>query len=66
MTFDHRVSNDQEKKRILANGGKIKDSRLFGQLALSRSFGDCPYSSFLSVEPHIYTLQIDEVGSRRG
>ena len=49
MTVNHRITDDKEKQRILAIGGKIKDKRLFGQLALSRSFGDCPYSSFLSV-----------------
>lgn len=59
-TDDHRVSNDVERKRILAIGGRIKDERLFGQLALSRSFGDCPYSSFLSVEPHIFTVQLNK------
>lgn len=41
-------------------GGRIKDERLFGQLALSRSFGDCPFRSFLSVEPHIFTIRIDK------
>lgn len=43
MTVNHRITDDKEKQRILAIGGKIKDKRLFGQLALSRSFGDCPY-----------------------
>lgn len=51
------MSNAVEKKRVLASGARIKDERLFGQLALSRSFGDCPFSSFLSVEPFIYTLK---------
>ena len=51
------MSNAVEKQRVLASGARIKDERLFGQLALSRSFGDCPFSSFLSVEPFIYTLK---------
>ncbi|KAK8808284.1 protein phosphatase [Blastocystis sp. subtype 4] len=59
VTASHRVTNDNERKRILAIGGKIKDKRLFGHLSLSRSFGDCPYSSFLSVEPFIYTMTIN-------
>ena len=53
------MSNAVEKQRVLASGARIKDERLFGQLALSRSFGDCPSSSFLSVEPFIYTLKRD-------
>lgn len=62
--MNHRVTDDKEKQRILAIGGKIKDKRLFGQLSLSRSFGDCPYRSFLSVEPSIYSLEIDKVYHR--
>lgn len=61
MTVNHRITDDKEKQRILAIGGKIKEQATVRQLALSRSFGDCPYSSFLSVEPYIYSVEINRL-----
>jgi len=39
-TFDHKPTNEQERKRIEAAGGSVQLSRVDGQLALSRAFGD--------------------------
>jgi len=39
-TFDHKPTNEQERKRIEAAGGTVQLSRVDGQLALSRAFGD--------------------------
>jgi len=39
-TFDHKPTDDAERRRIEAAGGSVQISRVDGQLALSRAFGD--------------------------
>jgi len=39
-TFDHKPTNEPERKRIEAAGGTVQLARVDGQLALSRAFGD--------------------------
>jgi len=39
-TFDHKPTNDDERRRIEEAGGHVQMSRVDGQLALSRAFGD--------------------------
>lgn len=40
LTTEHKCSNDKELERIKGMGGIVFNSRLFGQLALSRALGD--------------------------
>ena len=41
LSKDHRVARESEKVRVLKNGCRIRDGRVNGVLAVTRSFGDC-------------------------
>jgi len=43
MSYDHKPTNDGEKRRIIASGGFVDFGRVNGTLAVSRAFGDISY-----------------------
>jgi serine/threonine protein phosphatase PrpC len=43
MSYDHKPTNDAEKRRIIASGGFVDFGRVNGTLAVSRAFGDFSY-----------------------
>jgi hypothetical protein len=57
LTYKHKPSSADERKRIEALGGTVVFGRLFGDLAVSRAFGDRDYKKpvwevdYVSVEP---------------
>lgn len=61
MTVPHKASDPNEKRRIEALGGHVFFGRVFGALAVSRSFGDSKFKTpktsqnFVSWEPAIQT-----------
>jgi serine/threonine protein phosphatase PrpC len=44
-TKDHHPDHEAETQRVYAAGGFVRDSRIMGDLALSRAFGDFKYKS---------------------
>jgi len=46
LTEDHKPTNDEERKRIVACRGFVENARVNGSLALSRAFGDADYKRF--------------------
>ncbi|KAL3766117.1 hypothetical protein ACHAW5_001424 [Stephanodiscus triporus] len=43
LSFDHKPSNDVELTRVEKDGGFVRNGRVDGDLAVSRSFGDFGY-----------------------
>lgn len=40
LSFDHKPTNEEEMRRIVAAGGWVDSNRVNGNLALSRALGD--------------------------
>ena len=54
MSYDDKVSDESEMKRIIQAGGKIRKKRINGELAISRGIGDHEYKKYgLICTPHI-------------
>ena len=61
MSYDDRVEDPKEKKRILQQGGVIYSGRIYGSLMLSRSFGDWLIKSYgVIVDPHITKIELTD------
>ena len=43
LSYDHRISDEKERKRIIDSGLKIIDDRIDGTLMLTRIFGNYEY-----------------------
>lgn len=65
MTVPHKASDPNEKRRIEALGGHVFFGRVFGALAVSRSFGDSKFKTpktsqnFVSWEPAIQVRELN-------
>ena len=67
LSYDHRTSDEKEKKRILESGMEIIDDRICGTLMLTRIFGNYEYkeenevdnNKGLICEPFISKIEID-------
>ncbi len=61
LSYDDRASDDNEYNRIINNGGIVFGGRVYGQLMLSRAFGDWELKNYgvISV-PHVKRIEICE------
>jgi serine/threonine protein phosphatase PrpC len=72
LSYDHRISDEKERKRIIDSGLKIIDDRIDGTLMLTRIFGNyeykineenkegnANYSKGLICEPFISRINVD-------
>lgn len=61
LTFDHKCSDENEVERIKKCGGIVFGGRVFGQLALTRAFGDYELKKYGVVAvPHITKIKIEQ------
>jgi serine/threonine protein phosphatase PrpC len=64
LTYPHKASDSEEKKRIVELGGHVFFGRVFGALAVARAFGDSKYKqpktsqNFVSVDPYLKTVPL--------
>ena len=60
LTYDDRASDPKEHERIVSQGGIVFGGRVYGQLMLSRAFGDWELKTYgVSCEPHIIRYEIE-------
>ena len=61
LTYDDRASDPNEHDRIIKEGGVVFGGRVYGQLMLSRAFGDWELKPYgVSCIPHIVRYEIQD------
>ena len=61
LSYDDRASDEEEKQRIVSEGGMVLSGRVFGILMLSRAFGDWELKDYgVSNEAHVYKMEISD------
>ncbi|KAK1928868.1 putative inactive protein kinase [Phytophthora citrophthora] len=66
LSMDHWPNDPAERSRIESSGGFVNFSglwRVVGQLAVSRSLGDRHLRKFVTAEPSVFHLQLNERSS---
>jgi serine/threonine protein phosphatase PrpC len=53
MTEDHKPTREDEAKRIRDAGGFVINSRVMGELAVSRAFGDAEFKKGIQVSKEV-------------
>ena len=61
LSKDHKATNPQEEKRIIAAGGEVKCGRVMGKIAISRAMGDFKYKEnpLIICDPEIRVWDIN-------
>ena len=60
LSYDDRASDENEYNRIKNQGGIVFDGRVYGQLMLSRAFGDWELKNYgVICEPHITRINLE-------
>jgi serine/threonine protein phosphatase PrpC len=53
MTYDHKASDPDERRMVIARGGHVVNDRVNGVLMLARAIGDGNLGNAVSCDPHI-------------
>lgn len=61
ISRDHKPNLAKEKSFIKKKGGFVKDNRVNGKLAMSRSMGDKDLSKYLNYEPEIFYGSLQKI-----
>lgn len=61
LSIDHKPNSPKERKRIIKQGGFVKDGRVDGILAVARAFGDKEIANHLTVIPDISSGSIKNI-----
>ncbi|KAF5389196.1 hypothetical protein D9757_003529 [Collybiopsis confluens] len=59
LSFDHKPTNESEKRRITGAGGYVEYGRVNGNLALSRAIGDFEFKKNRSLPPEKQVITSD-------
>jgi len=61
LSYDDRASDEKESNRIIQEGGVVFGGRVYGQLMLTRAFGDMEFKSHgVLSEPHVTRVMLNE------
>ena len=64
LSYDHRASEKDEQNRIIESGGIVFAGRVYGQLMLSRAFGDWELKNYgVSNIPYVSRTDIDDISN---
>lgn len=58
LTYDHKAEDKAEQDRVAELGGFTMRNRILGVLAVSRSFGDHAFKTFVTAEPHLVSMSV--------
>jgi len=59
LSVDHKATNEEEAQRITSVGGFIRNERVNGLVAITRSLGDHCMKSFIIGDPHLETVELN-------
>ena len=64
LSYDHRASEKEEQNRIIGSGGIVFAGRVYGQLMLSRAFGDWELKNYgVSNIPFVSRTEVDDMNN---
>lgn len=63
MSYDHKATDETERKRIEDNGGVILMDKVSASLAIARSFGDPELKKWVIAEPYCNSIKLTKEDS---
>lgn len=60
LSVDHKADVPEERQRVEAAGGMVRNGRVQGVLQVSRAFGDGAVQPYVIAEPHVARVELGE------